>query len=212
MIEKNSVSARSAFRGSEWTGGYGVLVAYCSEAELRDNALDANPRPFGAIVDSTLSAQSLSPFRGILRSRRATLGYARYVFPIHGHRMRLRSNPTFSFSSSRRRGLGAWTDKPHVKVSDAPPVIEATKPWDAIIEVTRRGRPLDGYQAVLTLTGPRGTEQVRAKELGGGPLPRPRPPAPRRLLHLHARDRRPDRRARHRVLRFLGRVGRFSYR
>jgi len=34
-----------------------VLVAYSSEGELRDNALGANPRPYGAIVDSTLSSR-----------------------------------------------------------------------------------------------------------------------------------------------------------
>jgi hypothetical protein len=64
--------------------------------------------------------------------------------------------------------LGAWTDKPKVKVTEAPVVVEATKPWDAIIEVTRRGRPLDGYKAIITLQGPRGIQRIRAKELGGG--------------------------------------------
>ena len=34
--------------------------------------------------------------------------------------------------------------------------------------MTSRGRPLDGFKAVLTLTGPRGTQRVRAKELGAG--------------------------------------------
>ena len=57
MIEKNSVIGTKRVPGSEWTGGYGVLVAYSSEGELRDNALDANPRPYGAIVDSTLSTR-----------------------------------------------------------------------------------------------------------------------------------------------------------
>ena len=65
-------------------------------------------------------------------------------------------------------GLGAWTDRPNVKVESAPVVVEASKPWDAIIEVSRRGRPLDGYKAVVTLQGPRGIEKVRAQELGGG--------------------------------------------
>ena len=50
----------------------------------------------------------------------------------------------------------------------APPVVAATKPWNAIVKVTRRGRGIDGYHAVVTLTGPRGTQQVRAQELGGG--------------------------------------------
>ena len=43
-----------AVPGSDWTGGYGVLVSYGSEADLRDNALEANPRSSGAIVDSTI--------------------------------------------------------------------------------------------------------------------------------------------------------------
>lgn len=64
--------------------------------------------------------------------------------------------------------LGAWTDKLHVRVEDAPPVVEATEPWDAIVEVTRRGRPIDGYKAWVEVSGPRGTEKIRAKELGSG--------------------------------------------
>jgi hypothetical protein len=55
-----------------------------------------------------------------------------------------------------------------VKITAAPPVVAATQPWDAVIHVTRRGRPLDGFRAVLTLTGPRGTQKVRAQELGSG--------------------------------------------
>jgi hypothetical protein len=82
--------------------------------------------------------------------------------------MRLRAIPYLVIIVAVVAALGAWTDKPKVQVVDAPPVIAATKPWDAIVEVSRRGRPLDGYKAVLTLTGPRGTERVRAKELGGG--------------------------------------------
>jgi Right handed beta helix region len=54
MIEKNSVIDTHPVAGSDWTAGWGVLVSYGSEADLRDNALTANPRPAGAIVDSTL--------------------------------------------------------------------------------------------------------------------------------------------------------------
>ena len=82
--------------------------------------------------------------------------------------MRLRTIPLLVIIIAVVAGLGAWTDKPHVSVTEAPPVVEATQPWDAVVEVTRRGRPLDGYRAILTLTGPRGTERVRAKELGNG--------------------------------------------
>jgi nitrous oxidase accessory protein NosD len=54
MIEKNTVVGTRRVPGSEWTGGYGVLVSYASEADLHDNALAANPRTAGAIVDSTI--------------------------------------------------------------------------------------------------------------------------------------------------------------
>jgi len=82
--------------------------------------------------------------------------------------MRLRSIPILVVIIAVVAVLGAWADKPKVKVSDAPPVVEATQPWDAVIEVSRRGRPLDGYKAIVTLVGPRGTQRVRAQELGGG--------------------------------------------
>ena len=43
MIEKNTVVGTKAVTGEEWTNGYGVLVAYGSEADLRDNALAVEP-------------------------------------------------------------------------------------------------------------------------------------------------------------------------
>ncbi|MDX6485483.1 MAG: hypothetical protein QOF43_636 [Gaiellaceae bacterium] len=55
MIEKNTVVGTKVVPGSDWTGGWGVLVSYASEGELRDNALGANPRAAGAIVDSTIT-------------------------------------------------------------------------------------------------------------------------------------------------------------
>jgi len=54
MIEKNTVVGTRAVPGSAWTGGYGVLVSYGSVADVDDNALEANPHPMGAIVDSEL--------------------------------------------------------------------------------------------------------------------------------------------------------------
>lgn len=82
-------------------------------------------------------------------------------------RMRLRTIPLLLFVIAIVAGLGAWTDRPKV-VTNAPPVVAATKPWDAIVKVTRRGRPLSGYRAIVTLSGPRGTERVQAKDIGGG--------------------------------------------
>lgn len=82
--------------------------------------------------------------------------------------MRLRSIPLLVIIVALVAALGAWTDKPRVKVQGAPAVVRQAKPWDAIIEISRRGRGLDGYRPVMTLTGPRGTERIRAKDLGAG--------------------------------------------
>ena len=81
--------------------------------------------------------------------------------------MRLRAIPLLVLIVALVAGLGAWTDRPKYK-TEAPPVVAATKPWNAIVNVTRRGRPLDGYRAVVTLTGPRGTQHVQAQDLGHG--------------------------------------------
>jgi len=81
--------------------------------------------------------------------------------------MRLRTIPLLVFVVAVVAFLGAWTDSLKVQTK-APPVVAATKPWNAIVKVTRRGRGIDGYHAVVTLTGPRGTQEVRATELGGG--------------------------------------------
>jgi hypothetical protein len=81
--------------------------------------------------------------------------------------MRLRTIPLLVIVVAIVAILGAWTD--HLKVvTEAPPVVAATKPWTAVVKVTRRDRGIDGYRAVVTLVGPRGTQQVRAQELGHG--------------------------------------------
>jgi hypothetical protein len=81
--------------------------------------------------------------------------------------MRLRTIPLLLVVVAVVAALGAWSDRLKV-VTHAPPVVAATKPWNAIVKVTRRGRGIDGYHAVVTLTGPRGTLQVPAQGLGGG--------------------------------------------
>lgn len=81
--------------------------------------------------------------------------------------MRLRTIPLLVVIVAGVAALGAWTDRPRYQ-TDAPLVTAATKPWSAVVKVTRRGRPLDGYRAFVTLTGPRGTERVAAQELEGG--------------------------------------------
>ncbi len=81
--------------------------------------------------------------------------------------MRLRTIPMLVIVVAVVAVVGAWSDRLKVETT-APPVIAATKPWDAVVKVTRRGRGIDGYRAVVTITGPRGTQQLRAKDLGGG--------------------------------------------
>lgn len=81
--------------------------------------------------------------------------------------MRLRTIPLLVIVVACVAGLGAWTDSLKVR-TEAPPVVAATKPWNAIVKVTRRGRGIEGYHAVVTLTGPRGTQRVDARDLGGG--------------------------------------------
>ena len=81
--------------------------------------------------------------------------------------MRLRTIPLLIVIVACVAALGAWTDRPHYQMQ-VQAVTAATKPWTAIVKVSRRGRPLNGYRAVITLTGPRGTERVAAQDLGGG--------------------------------------------
>jgi hypothetical protein len=81
--------------------------------------------------------------------------------------MRLRTLPLLVVIVLCLAALGAWTDRLQYK-TEAPLVAAATKPWTAVVKVTRRGRAIEGYRAYVTLTGPRGTERVAAQEVGGG--------------------------------------------
>ena len=56
MIERNVVvgTRSDAASGDLWSAGFGLLVSYNSEAELKDNLFGANPRPIGAVLDSTI--------------------------------------------------------------------------------------------------------------------------------------------------------------
>jgi hypothetical protein len=81
--------------------------------------------------------------------------------------MRLRAIPLLIVIVACVAVLGAWTDRPHYQM-DVEAVTAATKPWTAVVKVSRRGLPLNGYRAFVTLTGPRGTQRVAAKDMGGG--------------------------------------------
>jgi hypothetical protein len=56
MIERNTVVDTQADNagGDESRAGFGVLVSFQSEADLRGNELAANPMPMGAVTNSEL--------------------------------------------------------------------------------------------------------------------------------------------------------------
>jgi len=65
--------------------------------------------------------------------------------------------------------LGAWTDRPRVTLEPAPPVVKAAQTWSAVVQISRRGRRLDGFRPVFEVTAPDGKSvRVRAKSVGEG--------------------------------------------
>jgi hypothetical protein len=82
--------------------------------------------------------------------------------------MRLRATPLLVVIIAIVAVAGAWTDRPNVQVEKAPTIVQGKTRWEAMVKVTRRGRPLDGAKAVMTLKGPNGVQKVQAQGLGGG--------------------------------------------
>lgn len=56
MVKRNVVvdTRSNAASGDLWSAGFGLLVSYNSQAELKGNVLGANPRPTGAVLNSTI--------------------------------------------------------------------------------------------------------------------------------------------------------------
>jgi hypothetical protein len=65
-------------------------------------------------------------------------------------------------------GVGAWTDKPSVAVEAKPTVMTKTKSWDALVEISRHGRRLDGFRPTITIVGPGNSETLDAKAVSAG--------------------------------------------
>jgi len=83
--------------------------------------------------------------------------------------MRLRAIPVLVVIVACVAALGAWTDRTHVKVEEAPPVAHVSKSWDAVVELSRRGRRLDGFRPVFVITDSKGqSRSVGARDLGAG--------------------------------------------
>jgi hypothetical protein len=64
--------------------------------------------------------------------------------------------------------VGAWTDRTHVSLAKGPSAVPATKPWNAVVEISRNGRRLDGFRPVLTIAGLGDPESFDAKEVASG--------------------------------------------
>jgi len=64
--------------------------------------------------------------------------------------------------------VGTLADRTHVAVAKGPSAVPATKPWDAIVEISRHGRRLDGFRPVLTITGLGDPKSFDGKEVAAG--------------------------------------------
>jgi hypothetical protein len=68
-------------------------------------------------------------------------------------RLRLRSTLALVVICAGVATVGAWTDKPRVDVQAKPTAVTATKGWNALVEISRRGRRLDGFRPTMTIQG-----------------------------------------------------------
>ena len=82
--------------------------------------------------------------------------------------MRLRSTLMLVLIIAIVVTVGAWTDRTHVVLAKGPRAVPATKPWNAIVEISRHGRRLDGFRPVLTITGLGDPKSFLGKEVASG--------------------------------------------
>jgi hypothetical protein len=82
--------------------------------------------------------------------------------------MRLRSTIMLVLIIAIVVSVGAWADRTQVALANGPTAVPAQKPWDAIVEISRRGRRLDGFRPVLTITGLGDPLSFKGKEVGNG--------------------------------------------
>jgi hypothetical protein len=64
--------------------------------------------------------------------------------------------------------VGAWADRTQVAMAKGPSAVPAQKPWDTIVEISRRGRRLDGFRPVLTIAGLGDPVSFHALEIAPG--------------------------------------------
>jgi hypothetical protein len=82
--------------------------------------------------------------------------------------MRLRSTFILVLIIGTVVAVGAWTDRTKVALAKGPSAVPAGKPWDAMVEISRHGRRLDGFRPVLTITGLGKPASFHGKEIASG--------------------------------------------
>jgi hypothetical protein len=82
--------------------------------------------------------------------------------------MRLRSTLILVLIIAIVVSVGAWTDRTSVAVAKGPTAVPAQKPWNAIVEISRHGRRLDGFRPVLTIAGLGDPRSFDAQEIAPG--------------------------------------------
>jgi hypothetical protein len=82
--------------------------------------------------------------------------------------MRLRSTVLLVLVCAIVAILGAWTDEPHVDVAGGPTAVPVSKPWDAVVEISRHGRRLDGFRPTMTIEGMTGSTTFKGKAVAAG--------------------------------------------
>jgi hypothetical protein len=82
--------------------------------------------------------------------------------------MRLRNTIVLVVIIATVVAVGAWTDRTRVAMANGPTAVPATKTWDAIVEISRHGRRLDGFRPVLTIAGLGDPKSFDGKEVAAG--------------------------------------------
>jgi hypothetical protein len=82
--------------------------------------------------------------------------------------MRLRSTLILVLIIAIVVSVGAWTDGANVAIAKGPTAVPAQKPWNAIVEISRHGRRLDGFRPVLTIAGMGDPRSFQAQEIAPG--------------------------------------------
>jgi hypothetical protein len=82
--------------------------------------------------------------------------------------MRLRSTLVLVVIVAIVAAVGAWADRPTVAVDQPPAFVPATQPWSAVVEISRRGRRLDGFRPVLTITADGQSKSFHGQEIAPG--------------------------------------------